>query len=399
MKAIRNADLSKIIYYWKYKDVSFSFVFISYCMIAFFAMEVGWQYETDFIYYLIYFCCILTVGLWFVSESKWSDSLKGFYYYTTLTLAFIIFPLVVVLVEDSGSSSLWVLSIGMSVCLLLFDHKTFIYFMVIGQLISFLFVKTLGLPICMDIKNFMMQEIFIILIWLYVASEREKEIQRHMKAINDTTVSLSHELSSYVGSIDLSVNSIHCSNDKDKKFLDNIKYNLRNISHFIDFQSNNLREHIPLTNLEDIDVMAVIKNAIDQNVPENEEKSWISIQGSSFFVKIDPVIFGIVMTNLIKNSLFFIKKKKSGKIVISLSETIDKYVISFKDTGYGIRKEFLPFIFDKGFSRRRYGRGVGLYFCKSALDKYGAKIKCESQFGEFTDFLIQFDKVKNDQLH
>ncbi len=102
-----------------------------------------------------------------------------------------------------------------------------------------------------------------------------------------------------------------------------------------------------------------------------------------------------VFSNLIKNSIFFIKKAGKGKIFIKIYEDNFYIYILFKDTGYGIKDQYKDHIFKRFFSRRRSGIGIGLHFCKTVIESYGGSIICQSEFGEYTDFIIKLKKIED----
>lgn len=100
-----------------------------------------------------------------------------------------------------------------------------------------------------------------------------------------------------------------------------------------------------------------------------------------------------VLFNLIKNALFYIAKASKGKIEIWL-ELGDVYnKLFFQDTGTGIPNEILPYIFDRFFTRTRHGAGIGLAFCKMVTESVNGKITCESAYGDYTKFILNFPKV------
>ncbi|MEA2064797.1 MAG: GAF domain-containing sensor histidine kinase [Patescibacteria group bacterium] len=102
-------------------------------------------------------------------------------------------------------------------------------------------------------------------------------------------------------------------------------------------------------------------------------------------VKMDKVKIKEVLTNLLDNA---IKYTNQGSININLKSIKNKrggfIVLSIIDTGSGIYKEDLPFIFQK-FSRgnknsliHTEGIGLGLYVCKKIIEAHKGKIGVKS---------------------
>lgn len=93
-----------------------------------------------------------------------------------------------------------------------------------------------------------------------------------------------------------------------------------------------------------------------------------------------------VIFNLLKNALSATAKK--GEIFVSLEPGKRENRFIFKDTGKGIPKQELTYIFDQFYTRTNYGTGIGLAFCQSVLKGWGGSIACDSMEGEYTVFTL-----------
>lgn len=99
----------------------------------------------------------------------------------------------------------------------------------------------------------------------------------------------------------------------------------------------------------------------------------------------------IILVNLIKNAIKFTDK---GKIVVGYKIEKKKIVFYIKDTGRGINKDKLEFIFDRfrqgeiGLSRGYEGSGLGLSICKGYVDLLGGDIWVESEIGRGSTFFF-----------
>lgn len=146
----------------------------------------------------------------------------------------------------------------------------------------------------------------------------------------------------------------------------------------------------------DLSIKDIINKAISQYPLASEEKSLISWENSKDFIcKGKETLLIYVIFNLLKNSLYHIHEVKKGTITISIDDESDeKYnLLLFKDTAKGISASKLPLIFEKFYSNRFGGTGLGLAFCKLALETFNGKITCESIEGEYTTFILAFPKV------
>ena len=134
-----------------------------------------------------------------------------------------------------------------------------------------------------------------------------------------------------------------------------------------------------------------IKGAIDKaiticSVPFPEVKN-IEIDIEDFCVKSNFNYVKHVMINLIKNA--YIHNGRDVKLRINGN----RRVLYIADYGQGIKKNMIKSIFNKFYSRHRGGVGMGLYFCRYAMEKIGGSIQCESVEGQYTKFILDFSRV------
>ncbi len=114
---------------------------------------------------------------------------------------------------------------------------------------------------------------------------------------------------------------------------------------------------------------------------------------NDFVVKGSELLITHILFNLIRNALYYIAKSGKGDITIWLERKNQKNLLFFEDGGEGISKDVLPDIFDRFFTQTRHGAGIGLTFCKMAINSIGGNITCESQEGEYTRFILKFPEV------
>lgn len=97
-----------------------------------------------------------------------------------------------------------------------------------------------------------------------------------------------------------------------------------------------------------------------------------------------------VLEQILSNAL---KYTKEGSISIYMEEN----ELAVRDTGIGISPEDLPRVFEKGFTgyngrRDKKSTGIGLYLCKSVLDRLGHKIRIQSEVGRGTRVLLDLER-------
>lgn len=120
---------------------------------------------------------------------------------------------------------------------------------------------------------------------------------------------------------------------------------------------------------------------------DKERERVIWKPGNDFHIIGDDVLLEYILYNLLKNALYFIRVMGKGSITIELSE--DRKLL-FTDTAQGIASDVLPHIFDQFFSCRENGTGTGLAFCRWAMESMHGTITCESEYGEYTRFILEF---------
>jgi len=86
--------------------------------------------------------------------------------------------------------------------------------------------------------------------------------------------------------------------------------------------------------------------------------------------------FFIVYTNLIENSIYWLKNIDKKEIYISIYKKENEIFIDYKDTGIGIEDKFANEIFDAGFSQKpEGGTGIGLTLVGQAVSRNNGKIE------------------------
>ena len=101
-----------------------------------------------------------------------------------------------------------------------------------------------------------------------------------------------------------------------------------------------------------------------------------------------------LVTNLVSNAIKYISNER--KVSISLRKRDASIELVIEDTGIGIRKEDLPYIFDRFYRVKdpRHlevkGTGLGLAISKKIVERHNGVIEVESEFGKGTKFTIIF---------
>jgi len=128
---------------------------------------------------------------------------------------------------------------------------------------------------------------------------------------------------------------------------------------------------------------------------EGERALVIISPGEDFEIDAPRILIVHVLFNLLKNALYYVRKAGRGDIHISLrrGDTVNEMVV--EDTGTGIPIQNLKRIFERFFTTTEtgHGAGIGLSFCQLVMNGVGGRIRCESEYGVYTKFTMEFPKV------
>jgi len=150
-----------------------------------------------------------------------------------------------------------------------------------------------------------------------------------------------------------------------------------------DFRSN-VRD-TPLS-IVTVDLRALMETAVEEaGIPDSVSVS-LKVEGVEA-VSLDPSKLHRVLDNLIGNAMEAMPK--GGVLKISADKREKEVVIEVTDTGVGISEEEMPNLFKPFHTTKLKGLGLGLTFCKRAVEVHGGTITVESQVGEGSTFTVR----------
>jgi signal transduction histidine kinase len=110
------------------------------------------------------------------------------------------------------------------------------------------------------------------------------------------------------------------------------------------------------------------------------------------FIQVDQTKIIRVLSNLIENAIKF--TPASGSVHVDAKVKDDRWIeVQISDTGPGIPAEYLEKIFER-FSQipdqvgRKRGSGLGLTYCRMAVEAHGGQIWVESKIGSGSTFFF-----------
>ena len=114
----------------------------------------------------------------------------------------------------------------------------------------------------------------------------------------------------------------------------------------------------------------------------------IVINCEEIMLSTDPDLLTQILYNLLDNAL---NATQNGLITISARKDKNNVIVEVKDTGAGISKEDLPFIFERFYTKSEKGLGIGLAVVKELTEILCAEIKVSSELGNGTVFTLIFN--------
>lgn len=171
---------------------------------------------------------------------------------------------------------------------------------------------------------------------------------------------------------------------------------LNNLEKLKEFESESLK-----LNFHSINLINLMENLLNDFQMEAEKKhidlKLTKEENLNYFILGDSDKLKQVFINLVNNAIKYIKE--FGEITINIYKK-EKIYVEIIDNGIGIKKEDLPFIFERLYrgDKSRHeteGSGIGLTIAKSILTLHSATIEVESEEGKGTKFTVCFNSLED----
>ncbi|MCQ2571166.1 MAG: PAS domain-containing sensor histidine kinase [Candidatus Saccharibacteria bacterium] len=167
------------------------------------------------------------------------------------------------------------------------------------------------------------------------------------------------------------------------------------------------------TRMEPVEIVSVVKEFADAQVPNIQEKGLQYQFGSNnttgqaggvniaqvIYASIDRDFLQEVINNLIENA---IKYTPAGWITVNVKADDYNVQVIIEDTGIGIPRDETEHIFQKFYrvdnsdTREIGGTGLGLALVKQRVEMMGGKIWVESQQGKGSRFITMFPRLSKE---
>lgn len=152
---------------------------------------------------------------------------------------------------------------------------------------------------------------------------------------------------------------------------------------------------------ESISLAAVLSEAVEALKPQAQAKKvTLELNLTDNLPQLigDPNCLKEAFLNLISNAITY--NREGGTVTVTAKVQDDELAVELCDTGIGISKENLPFIFDEFFrvkskeTQHISGTGLGLPIAKKIIEAHNGCVKVASEPGKGTTFSILLPKAQ-----
>lgn len=135
--------------------------------------------------------------------------------------------------------------------------------------------------------------------------------------------------------------------------------------------------------------------------PDERAKVQVELVDDFRFSGAAPLMLNVLF-NLLKNAIHHTTRAGQGDIRIRIEAGSEIGRIIVRDSGPGIPAAMLPRIFDRfvtGAEKPETGLGIGLAFCRDAVQRMGGIITCRSEAGHYAEFTIAMPMQPSEPAH
>ena len=209
-----------------------------------------------------------------------------------------------------------------------------------------------------------------------------------------------HDLKGPVGEITANLDLLNCDkslSDLNREYLETAIMGCENLYRMIlnILEISKIEEGSMILNKKSFHIDEMITESIKKIktiAKQNEICVTMEAKGELKPVDADKEIIERVLSNLLLNAISYSPPQSEIKIIVEPNGEKDFLKVSVADQGKGIPKEFQKKIFDKfcqevkNGNRIQHSTGLGLTFCKMALEAHNGMIWVESKEGKGSTF-------------
>ena len=221
----------------------------------------------------------------------------------------------------------------------------------------------------------------------------------------DFMANISHELKTPIGAVGLLAEAMENSLDQPAvmaKLVKNIGKEAKRLSALVKdiIQLSRIQSAATITSTEIVNVIEVVKDAIDRN-SWRSEKSEVEVVFTPLKDKVqvygDAEMLTVAVKNLVENAIIYSNKGDRVEVVVDVDDDVAKILV--KDTGIGIAKNEQARVFERFYrvdqsrSRETGGTGLGLSIVKHAAISHLGDVQLFSKPGVGSTFTLRLPTV------
>ncbi|MBD3170979.1 response regulator [Candidatus Bathyarchaeota archaeon] len=134
------------------------------------------------------------------------------------------------------------------------------------------------------------------------------------------------------------------------------------------------------------DIGVIIKQSVESNRIPDDIIVCVDVDPGLGLIEVDPVQIRRVLDNLISNAVDAMPM--GGELTVRVERRVNSVLLSVTDNGTGIDSSVEPVLFELFHTTKPNGTGLGLAFCKRAVEAHDGIISVENNKQEGASFNI-----------
>jgi len=227
-------------------------------------------------------------------------------------------------------------------------------------------------------------------------------IESRIRQLYLVSKNIAHEINTPLALISLSTGAIQKEMDEEKshsidRHLTVTLKAVQRISNFTRLSLMTAKDTMFKAPLEKINLKACVLESVQDYPFSAGQQKIITVEetkDSAIAVLANADLVRAVITNLIKNAIEAMgdRAPEQQKITVTIKADLfyQEVLLTIQDNGAGIAADKLTKIFDPLYSTKAHGTGIGLSFCKGAMEYMKGSITCSSKVKSGTEFVLRF---------
>ncbi len=246
-----------------------------------------------------------------------------------------------------------------------------------------------SVPASFSIQNMTANDVCVT--YLIVSDQTERETlmndvidAQRMSAVGRLSAMIAHDLRGPLNTIVQASAMIRRAPDKSDRMLKMIEENAIRALTMIEEVRDRTREMS--LNVRSTDLSALVKSVVAETPRPDNISLQLNLGDGMDAIWVDPDKMRRVLYNLLTNA---VEAMPEGGALTVRAELLDGNArIDVSDTGNGIPEEVVPNLYNPFYSTKPKGMGLGLSFCKRAVEAHGGSIIFNSRGGKGTTFTV-----------